>query len=424
MRRRMLGGVLTLSLGLALLGPAVEPAIAAKPGSTYNSAFCENFESAAVSDPSWAQQRMEPEKAWEFAGRGEGVTIAVIDTGVDTSENPVLADATIENLNFVPADIEDDGNNGLDDCMHGTGVVALIVGGPTKESITADGYEFSGIAPDAKVIAMRTLQKSEPDPDAREPIEPTIDAINAAIDRKVDIISISQQADVPQGDERYAQAIRRAQSEGIVVVAAAGNNGHSQAAPYPGQFPGVISVGMVDRNGLPPEQSQWYDGFNVTIGAPGVEVLTAAPSGNRGQAWRTASGTSFAAPFVTGVVALILSENPELRRKPYTNEVVTQRLTQTADVPVRGVPDPQIGWGVVNPVAAVSEVVSGQSEEPRPTRTPTAAPDPDSLPRPDTTARNIALGVAGFAVAATVLLFVLVRSAPSGRRRGWRAPKS
>lgn len=407
--RRWSTALVASALGAALVSGPAAPAYAVDDGEPYDSRMCRSWTSDPAGD-SWGVERMRPEQVWSRT-RGEGVTIAVIDTGVDTYDVPMLDGANVTTINFAGFEHRDD-NEGMDDCAHGTAVVALIVGQPG----TDQNNNLTGIAPEAEVIAMRTLQVSGGDengPAEQEPLEPTIAAIYEAIDREVDIINISQQGtDTPA----YRAAIAEAIANDIVVIAAAGNRGADPNLPYPAAYPGVIAVGMSNQQDLPHELSQWHRDLRVSVAAPGDQVYLARPSGpDTGAAYAVDSGTSFAAPLVTGTVALMLSENPDL-----TPDEVRARLELTADPPPMATPDKQLGYGIVNPLRAVTGVVPRETEPPAPPPSGTPAPDPDTLPRPDTTMRNIALVIGGVGVVGIGAALVFTLSAPAGKRRRWR----
>lgn len=371
------GTVAALACGPALAVPT--PAQAAE--GPFDASTCTDYEPFEPA-PAWQVDRLDLDSP-ALTASGEGITIAVLDTGIDDSDNPVLEGVVAESLDFAgPAE---DIN-----CQHGTQVASLIAGQTPEDGSTS----FRGVAPRAKVIGMRVLTSASADPNESgqqgEPLTPTIAAIDRAIEMDVDIINISQQG---TDTVAYQDAITRAIDAGIVVVAAAGNQGDEGPAPYPASYPGVIAVGMTDSNDVAHESSQSHPDLEVTVAAPGVDVLAANPSGG-GQSWEKATGTSFATPIVSGTVALMLEDDPSL-----TPPDVRKRLQESADPPAGAVPDPQLGYGVVNPGRAMSDLpalapAAEQSPEP-----PQLAPHPHDRPEPNHLARNLsvgfALGVAG-----------------------------
>lgn len=400
--------VAAAGVGLLLSVPAA-PAYAEGTGEPFDASTCTDFQRNDPI-PSWATQRLQLDRVHALA-TGKGVTVAIIDTGIDTHRNPALSKdgrpVTTELYNYAGSD-RGRGSDGRADCAHGTRVASLIAG----RAETGTGTEFVGVAPDARIIGLRALQttSTQGQTNQPEPLEPTIRAIQRAIELRADVINISQQgSDSPE----YRAAIKQAIDAGIVVVAAAGNRGGTGPLPYPAAYPGVIAVGMSDINDLPHEQSQYAQGLDITVAAPGVEVLMANPSGTNGQSWQTDTGTSFAAPMVTGTVALMLQREPDL-----TPADVKQRLELSSDLPPAAAPDRQLGYGVVNPYRALTDV-PGRRSTATPTPLPGRAPDP-TRPGATTPAGAVAVGLGVTGLAGLGLATALYAAYPSGRRRGWR----
>lgn len=402
-------------------GPVV-PAAADGTGEAFSPGQCNYYLPAAdarysqtTKEPlqaAWQINRLAPERAWALA-TGKGVTVGVIDTGVDTVDVMYFDNARVKTVNFAPKDPRQLSQTGLD-CTHGTKVVSLIAG---RRSTDPDA-NFSGMAPDVHVISYRALQYSEPPGNGElEPFEPTVKAVRQAIKDKVDIINISQSA--PTDNAGYRAAIADAIKAGIVVVAAAGNSGPAGPS-YPAAYPGVISVAMTTRTDSAHELSQWGRGMSISVAAPGEQLMAIMPSRKAsGLAFESGdggTGTSFAAPLVTGLAALILQRYPRL-----TPAQVKHRIEATADPPPGAIPDPKLGHGIINPYRALTMAIS---EETQPSQAPTPVPTPlhpDDRPRPDHTVRNIAIGVAAGTFGLTLLAFVLRMSLPAARERKFRA---
>lgn len=294
-------------------------------------------------------------------------------------------------------------------------VTSLIVARPGVDPRT----NFSGVAPDATILALRALQQGPQvgsgtgsGTSQQESLTPTIEAVNYAVDQHVDIINLSQQgSDTPA----FRAAIERAVSAGILVVAAAGNHGRHAGIPYPAAYPGVLAVGMSTTGDAAQSDSQSNAHLQVSVAAPGDSVLGLLPSGNAGQAYQTDTGTSFAAPLVSGTAALVMQQFPSLNAAQ-----VRARLEQTADQPNAAVPDPQLGYGIVNPYRALTDPSAAPSASPAPSRTPAPLPNPSDQPKPDHSVRDRALTGAGAALGASVVALLVARSLPAGRRRRWR----
>jgi membrane-anchored mycosin MYCP len=187
-------------------------------------------------------------------------------------------------------------------------------------------------------------------------------------------------------------------------VAAAGNDnpGSGTGPYYPASYPGVISVGAVDRSGTLTSYTDRKTTVSVT--APGTNVASAWPGGYN----PASQGTSFAAAFVSGVAALVRAAYPQL-----TGAQVVSRIETTADGPAGA----HTGAGMVNPVQAVTAVL------PVPAASPAAAAQPVAIPRaarPDPATRALALSITGGTVAVAILVAAAAWVIPRGRRRRWR----
>lgn len=182
-------------------------------------------------------------------------------------------------------------------------------------------------------------------------------AIAAAVTAGAKIINISSDTANKEDNDGLRRAVANAVKAGALIVAAAGNDGADgkPANTYPAAYPGVLAVAASDRNDERAFFSQAGD--MVDVAAPGVGMVSTVPEG--GQC--TADGTSFAAPYVAGVAALLKQKNPD-----WTAAQIATRIEETAQRPGRG-PNQYIGWGVVDPVAALSDTSTpGNSPEPDP----------------------------------------------------------
>jgi subtilisin family serine protease len=198
-----------------------------------------------------------------------------------------------------------------------------------------------------------------------------------------------------------------------VVVAAVGNDfqrGNPQ--PYPASYDGVVGVGAIGPTGERVPLSQV--GSYVDLVAPGDAVIGAAPHSGHS----AFQGTSFAAPFVAATAALIRARWPELNR----TEVV-RRMIATADPAAGGRPSPDYGYGVVNPLRALTELL------PPDAALPVASPSPVIPAGLAATDERSAPTVLAWATAAVLLLAAAAIAAvaaavPLGRRRGWKPGKT
>jgi len=248
--------------------------------------------------------------------KGEGVTVAVVDTGV--APHSALEGAVAEYRNFT-SDSEVHDSNG-----HGTHC-AGVIGARTGLA--------KGIAPAAKMLALKVLGHSGMGSNSS-----VAAAVRYATEYRVDIISMSLGSTRP--DAELHEAIRRAQDNGVIVVCAAGNDGG--AVNFPAAFSETVAVGAVDRNGNLCEFSS--RGKEICVAAPGAEITSTWLANG----YATVSGTSMAAPFVAGVLALYVSAQKK-DGKAVTHASVVKALAETCrDVGETG-KDPQFGWGLLDP---------------------------------------------------------------------------
>ncbi|MFE9728288.1 type VII secretion-associated serine protease mycosin [Streptomyces sp. NPDC005794] len=293
----------------------------------------------------WALQRVLMDELWEQS-TGKGVRVAVIDTGVDV-KNPQLTKAVDagSGRNYLPKDLKDDNGgkiergkeNGTTDVVgHGTKVAGIIAARAAK------GTGFTGLAPDATIIPIQ-----QNDAEGHGTAETLAEAINYAVGQgKADVINISQDtADAVKPAPELKQAVDAALAQDVVVVASAGNDGlgGNVKETYPASFPGVLAVASSDRNNERAAFSQ--SGEFVGVAAPGVDMISTVPGGGH----CSDNGTSFSAPYVAGVAALI-----KAKHKDWTQEQIVAQIEQTAERSIAG-HDRLVGWGVVDPVRALTE---------------------------------------------------------------------
>ncbi|GGV19761.1 hypothetical protein GCM10010182_46880 [Actinomadura cremea] len=334
----------------------------------------------------WAQQTLNIEKAHEKA-TGKGVKVAVVDSGV-TARNPQLEGQVVKGVDLT--------KTGPEDCLgHGTNVAGIIA---AKAGISS----FVGVAPGAQIIPIKFAAQAQN-------IDSGLAAkgIDEAVKLGADVVNVSTQS--IGDDPRLRQAVQNALAKGVVVVAAAGNidrkNGKVPALMFPSAYPGVISVGAVGQDGKITEFSN--PNTPVSVIAPGNDIVTTSPDGN----YAVQKGTSFATPFVAGLAALVLEAYPDA-----TPAEVKQRIEGTAS----GNKGAGSGSGMINPFEALTAVApgAGSGGGTGGAAGPVAIAMPDE---PDTATRNVALGVAGGAVGAAMLVVAGGLLIPAGRRRGWRA---
>ncbi|MEG3437070.1 S8 family peptidase [Pannus brasiliensis CCIBt3594] len=248
------------------------------------------FETANDPDYSkqWNLRGINIEKAWD-ENHGEGITVAVIDTGV--SRVPDLRDTEfVEGYDFV-----NDKNDASDDNGHGTHVAGTIA------QSTNNNYGVAGIAYKAKIMPLKVLSSG-----GGGTVGDIAEAIRFAADHQADVINMSLGGG---GETRVMkEAIEYAYSKGAVVIAAAGNSGDNSAS-YPARYPHVIGVSALDPSGNKAPYSNF--GAGVDISAPGgseegkILQETIDPANGDVPVFLGLQGTSMAAPHVAGVAALI-----------------------------------------------------------------------------------------------------------------------
>ncbi|MCD9144000.1 type VII secretion-associated serine protease mycosin [Streptomyces albireticuli] len=223
----------------------------------------------------------------------------------------------------------------LDLVGHGTKVAGIIAARPSS------GSGFVGIAPESVIIPIR--QNDEKGTGTSRTLA---QGITHAVAAGARVINISQDTSKPLlPDSDLELAVKDALAKDVVVVASAGNDGldGNVKETYPAAYKGVLAVAASDRNNERAVFSQ--PGEFIGVAAPGVEMVSTVPLG--GQC--VDNGTSFSAPYVAGVAALIRAKHPDWKQ----HQVVAQ-IEQTAERAVNG-HDRYVGWGVVDPVRALTE---------------------------------------------------------------------
>ncbi len=288
----------------------------------------------------WALDALHTQQAWQTT-KGKGITVAVLDTGVDAT-HPDLVGNVLEGKDMVGFGAERGDRSWA---RHGTAMAGIIAG---HGHGVGDADGVMGIAPEAKILPVRVILE-DGDP-ARTKARDTrgnalAEGIRWATDHGADVINLSlgDDSNTAHPDAAEDEAVQYALKKGAVVVASAGNGGEKgDHISYPAAYPGVIAATAVDRYGTRASFStrRWY----ATVSAPGVDVVIADPDRKYYEGW----GTSAASAFVSGAVALIKAAHPGL-----TPAQIKQLLERTArDTPTGG-RDDSVGFGMVDPAAAL-----------------------------------------------------------------------
>jgi subtilisin family serine protease len=295
----------------------------------------------------WGLRVAGVDRAWDLGMGSPAVVVATVDTGVDPN-HPDLAGALLPPVSMLTAASPGCGLSALDDNAHGTHLAGIIA------AVANNGFGIAGVASGVKVLSIKAL-----DCTGSGDISDIARGIVYAADRGARIVNLSLGS--PDDSFTLRDAVRYAQGKGALVVAAAGNCGQGggncdsvNEVWYPAAYPGVIAVGATnpDDTRAPFSTQASY----VSLSAPGVRIVSTTPTygtylSGKGltQSYGILSGTSQAAPFVAGVAALTLSQDPTL-----TAQALADRLRATADD--LGLPgaDPAFGAGRVNALRAAS----------------------------------------------------------------------
>ncbi|MFD3939953.1 type VII secretion-associated serine protease mycosin [Streptomyces sp. NPDC058611] len=280
----------------------------------------------------WHLDAMKADDMWKIS-TGKGITVAVIDTGVDRI--PELEGQVLPGAVFPAGDAPGDKDNDYNG--HGTTMAALIAA--TGKHPTGDGGY--GLAPGTKILPLRVPDMLE---GARTPS--MVAAIRYAADSDAKIINISMAIGTePEEDRERADAVKYALSKGKLIFAGVGNNGDAgNKTLYPAATPGVVGVGAVAADGKATAESQ--HGPQVDLSAPGIDIMTAC-KGKTGLC--KTHGTSDATALASASAALLWAAHPD-----WTNNQVLRVLLNTAGKPTDGAErNDYVGYGVVRPRIAL-----------------------------------------------------------------------
>src|SRR5262245_58935932 len=324
---------------------------------------------------------------------GDGVTVAVIDSGIDMEHNAFLRSRVLLTQDFT-------GGDGIDRFGHGTHVAGIIAG---RRGRTVETRDYRGIASGAFLVNLRVLGD-----DGSGMASDVIEAIDWAVDHRreyrIRVINLSMGAPVmqPYRDDPLCEAVERAVKAGITVVVAAGNLGRTAegksvygAITTPANSPYALTVGAIDTHGTPQRSDDTLAAYSSKgptrydlvlkpdVSAPGSHIVSAEAAGSYlaktyperhvtgtgANAYMQLSGTSMAAGVVSGAVALLVEQRPDL--KPADAKAALQ-LTSTF-MPSAGLVG--AGTGEVNLASASEFLNSGRlsvtqiaSQEAKPSR--------------------------------------------------------
>ncbi|ALX66572.1 S8 family serine peptidase [Microbacterium sp. XT11] len=277
-------------------------------------------------------------EAWQTT-RGEGVTIAVIDTGI--GKVPGSFDGAVVGGTDVSGTGTSDGRTplGAIDGNHGSWVASLAAarGAP-------DGTGMIGVAPEANLLSISVGFGAA----AAVPFtEQVAKAMRWAVDNGADIINLSFTTNTLDWDRSWDDAFLYAFDHDVVVVVAAGNRGSgTNIIGAPATIPGVLTVGGVDQSGQASLEAS-TQGITIGIAAPSEGLIGVSADGTLAS-W---SGTSGAAPIVAGIAALVRSAHPDLNAANVINRIIRTAVRVDS---MGKAPDPLYGYGLVDAAAAVT----------------------------------------------------------------------
>ncbi|MEV6588080.1 S8 family serine peptidase [Streptomyces acidicola] len=364
-----------------------------------------------VRDAQWPLSVYDAEKVWKTS-QGEGVTVAVIDSGVDAS-HPDLTGQVLPGKDFTSA-----GNPHKDDDGHGTGMASLIAGHGHGVNNSSG---VMGLAPKAKILPVRTGVTED-----KLVTQDWVAGIRYAVDQGASVINLSLIDSSAYPGSKAAKAIAYAQEKDVVVVAGTGND--AGTVNYPAALPGVVAVSAVDQ-GL----NFWSKSNtgNVTVAAPGVETPQADPTSRSG--YVVANGTSGSTAYVSAIVALLRSKYPDLTAGQIINRLI--KAASFLHNEGKEAPDSQLGYGIARPGTALTmDIPAGPKEGPLAQPSPSTSTNSgaasedndgtDQASEENNSSSGSALLIVGIAAVVVVIavLFAVIRSRRNGRNGGGPGP--
>jgi thermitase len=281
-----------------------------------------------VEGTQWSLDKIGADIAWEFSA-GQAITVAVIDSGIDAN-HPDLAGRIVPGHNFF-----DHSSDVTDLCGHGTHVAGIIAGAANN------ALGMAGVAHQAVIMPLKVIGN-----DCLGNYSRLMEAIVYAVDNGVRILSITSGGGFEHNG--LHDAIKYAQSKGVLVVVAAGNRGDDLPF-YPGSFSESFTIAGTDQGDNKYTNSNF--GKQIDLSAPAVGIYSTYYTANDGSTYAYMTGTSMATPHVAAVAALILAVDPKL---PLA-ELESALINSATDLGEPGW-DPIFGWGRLTAWRAVAAV--------------------------------------------------------------------
>ncbi len=291
------------------------------------------IEGVGATPVGYAPTKTQFEAAWETQN-GIGITVAVIDTGVQADHPDLAGRVSSERQDFV-TNPEGELGRATDLHGHGTHVAGIIAAADNDTGVV-------GGAPQSTILAVRVLDSS-----GNGFISAVARGVDWAVANEAKVINLSLGS--TSNSPVLEAAVNNAVAEGVVVVAAAGNNPTCLVSSYPGAYPQAISVGAIKESGAIADYSN--RDASVDIAAPGTNILSTLTT----HAYGPKSGTSMATPVVAASVALLLQKCLALDPPvPLAPAAVRTRLRATMSAPVPGFAAAPYEVGVVQPGTLVA----------------------------------------------------------------------
>ncbi|WP_428909790.1 S8 family serine peptidase [Niallia sp. Krafla_26] len=288
-----------------------------------------SVQNAPVGKAQWNIKSTNVQEAWNEGYTGDGVKVAVLDTGISPHAELNIAGG-ISTVDYT--------NSWQDDNGHGSHISGIIAAQPGITSVNE--LDIIGVAPDVSLYAIKAL-----DGLGSGNLQDTLEGLDWAIANGMDIINISMGTSVYS--QLFEQMINDAIDKGILIVAASGNVGLENSVIYPAKFNDVIAVSSVNESLTISDFSS--TGVEVDFSAPGENIISTFTQGS----YATESGTSQATPHVTGMLALLKEKYPNLTN----NELKTLLMENAKDLGAAS-QDPYYGYGLIYYHSNVSDPVT------------------------------------------------------------------
>ncbi|MFC4323111.1 S8 family serine peptidase [Litchfieldia salsa] len=278
-----------------------------------------SIESASSTETQWNIKATNTEQAWNEGYTGNGVKVAVFDTGI-SNHSELIITGGVSTVDYTTSWQDDNG--------HGTHVSGIIAAKP--EIANVNGLDITGVAPNVHLYAVKVLDGS-----GGGTLQDILQGLDWAIANDMDIINLSLGS--PDYSQLFEDMINKVYEAGILIVAASGNTGLENSVHYPAKFSNVIAVSSVSE---PLTISNFSStGIEVEFSAPGENIVSTFNQGN----YAIQNGTSQATPHVAGMLALL--------KEKYSNatnvELKTLLNSHSKDLGVTG-HDPYYGLGLIH----------------------------------------------------------------------------